>query len=226
MLTMVLAQTTLTVLAALDENRPVIEQRDGSGDEEAATATTIESGRDWSRPNRLRRKEYPYSRTNLRRNQQWRAEQEHTPHAPVSSRNHEVEQEWGQEHRTLGTDGNPELSMGPEISEDGDSSLLQIYRASTDPPTNGACPVALHNSNAAALKEDRDSAAPSTAIVGAFPVWARLQQAETISSRLRCPSPPCCLVSVGPTYHTVIGYQHYPYTNFEYIPAARLFTHS
>ncbi|CBN75964.1 conserved unknown protein [Ectocarpus siliculosus] len=49
---------------------------------------------------------------------------------------------------------------------------------------------------------DRDSAEPSTVIVGAFPVWARLQQAATVSSRLRCPSPPCCL---GDHVHTYRG---------------------
>ncbi|CBN75966.1 conserved unknown protein [Ectocarpus siliculosus] len=62
------------------------------------------------------------------------------------------------------------------------------------------CPVALHNSNAAVLREDRDNAAPSTVIAGALSVWKRLRQAATAPSRLRCPSPPCCLGMHAHTY--------------------------
>ncbi|CAM9134740.1 unnamed protein product [Ectocarpus fasciculatus] len=200
LLTMVVAQNSLAMPAVLDETLPVIEEKDGRGDEAAAIA----SGRGGSRQQRLRRKEYPYSRANHERQQQWRAEQERTPYTPASSRNQHNLQGWGQEHRQLDrtTEGGPELSLGTDIPEDGDRALPHIYRAPTDPPTNGSCPVAVHNSNSAALKEYRDSAAPSTAIVGAFSVWARLQQAATISSQLRCPSPPCCL---GDHLHTYRG---------------------
>ncbi|CAB1105986.1 unnamed protein product [Ectocarpus sp. CCAP 1310/34] len=203
-LTMVLAQRSLAMPTVLDEQLPVIEHRDGKGDEAAATPTTIASGRDGSRQNRPRRKEYPYSRKHHQRHQQWRAEQEHAPYTPVSSRSYRNQQGWGREHRKLdrATEGDPGLSLVPKMPEDGDNSFPQIYRAPTDPPTNGSCPVAVHNSNSAALNEDRDSPEPSTAIVGAFPVWVRLQQAATVSSRLRCPSPPCCL---GDHVHTYRG---------------------
>ncbi|CAN0495624.1 unnamed protein product, partial [Ectocarpus sp. 8 AP-2014] len=99
---------------------------------------------DLSRPNRLRREGYSFSRGDRQRHQQLRTKQERIPYAPVSW-NHHDQQEWGQEHRKLDrtTEGDLKLSLEPEIIEDGNSSL--IYRAATTPPTNGACPVALHN---------------------------------------------------------------------------------
>ncbi|CAN0342528.1 unnamed protein product [Ectocarpus sp. 6 AP-2014] len=199
LLTMVLVQNSLIVPPALAEKSPIIGQRGGKEDETAAAAATIASGQDLPRPNRLRREGYPFSQGDRQRHQQLRTKQERIPYAPVSW-NHHDQQEWGQEHRKLDTTtkGDPKLSLEPEILEDGNSPL--IYRAATTPPTKGTCPVALHNSNAAVLREDRDNAAPSTVIAGALSVWKRLQQAATASSRLRCPSPPCCLGMHAHTY--------------------------
>ncbi|CBN75965.1 conserved unknown protein [Ectocarpus siliculosus] len=184
---------------ALAEKSPIIGLRGGKEDETAAAAATIASGQDLPRPNRLRREGYPSSRGDRQRHQQLRTKQERIPYAPVSW-NHHDQQEWGQEHRKLDrtTKGDPKLSLEPEILEDGNSTL--IYRAATTPPTKGMCPVALHNSNAAVLREDRDNAAPSTVIAGALSVWKRLRQAATAPSRLRCPSPPCCLGMHAHTY--------------------------
>ncbi|CAN0173789.1 unnamed protein product [Ectocarpus sp. 8 AP-2014] len=195
LLTMVLVQNSLTVPPALAEKFPMIGQRGGKEDETAAAAATpIASGQDLSRPNGLRREGYPFSRGDRQRHQQLRTKQERIPYAPVSWNHHD------QEHRKLDrtTKGDPKLSLEPEILEDGNSPL--IYSADTTPPANGACPVALHNSNAAVLREDRDNAAPSTVIAGALSVWKRLRQAATASSRLRCPSPPCCLGMHAHTY--------------------------
>ncbi|CAM9294613.1 unnamed protein product, partial [Ectocarpus sp. 13 AM-2016] len=202
LLTMVFVQNSLTMPSALAEKSPIIEQRGGKEDETAAAAATTASGRDFPRPNRLRREGYPFSRGDRQRHQQLLAEQERIPYAPVSSRNHHDKQEWEQEHRKLdrATEGDPKLSFKPEIPEDGNSPLPHIYRAATTPPTNGTCPVALHTSNAAVLREDRDNAGPSTVIAGALSVWKRLRQAATASSRLRCPSPPCCLGMHAHTY--------------------------
>ncbi|CAM9134821.1 unnamed protein product [Ectocarpus fasciculatus] len=201
---MVLVQNSLTIPAALGEKRPVIEPRDGRGDETATAGKTTATGRDVPRQNWLRHEELSFSRGGRRRNQQLRAKQERTPHAPVSSGKPHNQQEWEQEPRQLEgtTRGTPELSVGIDIPEDGDSALAQIYRASTAHPTNGVCPVAIHNSNSVLLKSDRDDTAASTAIVGASAVWDRLRQASTASSRLRCPSPPCCL---GVHEHTYGG---------------------
>ncbi|CAM9911010.1 unnamed protein product [Ectocarpus fasciculatus] len=177
-LTIVLIQNSLAMPAALDEKSSIIEP--SSGREE------IISGRDLSRGNRLRREGHPSSRgSHQRHQQQLRGEQRRIP--PVSPRN---QQGSGQEHRKLEgtTEKDPELSFEPEMPDDGDSSLPQVYHA----PFNGSCPVAAHDTNSAVLSDDRDSAEP-TALVGASSVWARLKQALDTSSRLRCPSPPCCL---------------------------------
>ncbi|CAB1103954.1 unnamed protein product [Ectocarpus sp. CCAP 1310/34] len=202
LLTMVLVQNSLTMPPALAEKSPIIGQRGGKEDQTVAAAATIASGRHLPRPHRLRREEYPFSRGDRQRHQQPLTEQERIPYARVSSRNHHDQQEWGQEHRKLdrATEGDSKLSFKPEISENGNSPLPHIYRAATTPPTNGTCPVTLHKSNAAVLREDRDNAGPSTVIAGALSVWERLRQASTASSRLRCPSPPCCLGMHAHTY--------------------------
>ncbi|CAM9862224.1 unnamed protein product [Ectocarpus sp. 4 AP-2014] len=202
LLTMVLVQNSLTMPSALAEKSIIIGHRGGKEDEAAAAAAAIPSGRDLPRPNRLRRERYPFSRGDRQRHQRPLAEQERIPYAPVSSRNHHDQQEWGQEHRKLDrvTEGDRKVSFKPEISEDGNSPLPHIYRAATTPPTNSTCPVALHNSNAAVLRDDQDNAATSTVIAGALSVWKRLRQAATASSRLRCPSPPCCLGMHAHTY--------------------------
>ncbi|CAM9897772.1 unnamed protein product [Ectocarpus fasciculatus] len=200
MMMMVLVQNSVTIPAALVEKHSVTEPGDARGDETATAATPIAAGPDVARQNRLRRERSSLSRGG-RQNQQLRAEQQRIPHAPVSSQNHHNQQEWEQEPRKLEetTEGTPKLSFEPEIPEDGNSPLVEIYRAPAALPSNGTCPVALHNSNSAVLKSD---AAASTAIVGASSVWARLQQASTASSRLGCPSPPCCL---GIHVHTYRG---------------------
>ncbi|CAB1120095.1 unnamed protein product [Ectocarpus sp. CCAP 1310/34] len=201
LLTTVLAQNYLTMPPALADKSPIIRPGGGSrGDEAATAATAAASGRDWPRQNGLRRQGYPSPRGSHQQPQpQLQAEQERIPYAPVSSRNHRHQQEWRQESRKLDiTEGHPELSFEPEIPEDGSNSLPQIYQS----PHNANCPVALHVSNSAVLREDRENAEPPTTIVGAFSVWARLQEALNISSQLRCPSPPCCL---GTHLHTYRG---------------------
>ncbi|CAM9442082.1 unnamed protein product [Ectocarpus fasciculatus] len=187
---MVLDQIPSAMPAPLGETPAAIKQRDGRGDE---AATTLAARQEFVRRNRLRREENISSRGNHQRHQQGRIEREQHPYVPVSSRNHHDQQGLGQEHRKTNRraeglpDEKPELSLEPEIREDEENSLPSIYYTS-----NGSCPVIPHNSNSAVLQEDRDNAAPSTAIVGGISVWARLQQAVTVSSRLRCPSPRCC----------------------------------
>ncbi|CAM9445961.1 unnamed protein product [Ectocarpus fasciculatus] len=203
LLTMMLAQKSLTMPPALAETSPIIGPGGGRGDEAVTATAALSSWRDWPRPNGLRREGHPSSRGNHQRHRQLRAEQERIPYARILSRNHHKQQDWGQEPRKLegATKGTPELSFEPEIPEDENSPLAQIYRAPMTPPSNGACPVALHSSNSAVLREDRENAEP-TAIVGAPSVWGRLQQALNTSSQLRCPSPPCCL---GAHLHTYRG---------------------
>lgn len=195
---MVLDQIPLTMPAPLGEAPPVFEQRDGRGDE---AATKITARQDLVRRNRLRREENSSLRGSHELHQQRRTQRKHNPYAPVS-RNHHDQQGLGQEHRKIKrrAEGLPEeeaeLSFEPEIPKDEESSLPSVYR-----PSNGSCPVIPHDSNSAVLQEDRENAAPSTAIVGGLSVWARLQQAATASSRLRCPSPRCCQVSACTAYH-------------------------
>ncbi|CAB1118775.1 unnamed protein product [Ectocarpus sp. CCAP 1310/34] len=209
LLIMVLVQNSSPVSTALGEKFPVVEPGEGRRDEGPTAATTTTVGRDFHpSQNRLRREEYPPSQGSRKRHQRLRAEQERTPYAQVSPRNHRNMQGWGREHRKLEgitemlphTD--PQLSVEPEMLEDGNHSLRQISRALKNPPTNGSCPVAAHNSNSAVLREDRLHAKTSTVIFGTSNVWARLQQAATISSQQRCPSPPCCL---GTHVHTYRG---------------------
>ncbi|CAM9129006.1 unnamed protein product [Ectocarpus sp. 12 AP-2014] len=189
LLTMVLDQIPLTMPAPSGEISLVVQQRDGRGDEAAAKAVR----QDLVRRNRLRLEENNSLRGSHELNQQRRTERKQNPNAPASSRNHHDQQGSGQEHRKVkrraeGLPGEePEVSLEPETPEDAESSLPTIYRTS-----NGSCPVIPHNSNSAVLQEDQDNAASSTTIVDGLSVWARLQQAATASSRLRCPSPRCC----------------------------------
>ncbi|CAN0444190.1 unnamed protein product [Ectocarpus sp. 12 AP-2014] len=205
LLMMVLVQNSSLVPTALGEKLPVDEPGDGRRDEGATAAATISVGRDFP-TSQLRREEYPSSRGSRQRHQQLRAEQERTPYAQVSSRNHRNMQGWGREHRKLEgkteslphTD--PHLSVEPEMLEGGNHSLRQPIRVHKVPPTNGSCPVTAHSSNSAVLREDRLDAETPTVIFGTSNVWARLQQAATIPSRKRCPSPLCCLGSHVHTY--------------------------
>ncbi|CAB1118779.1 unnamed protein product [Ectocarpus sp. CCAP 1310/34] len=186
---MVLDQIPLTMPAPIGEAPPVIQQRDGRGDE----AATIAARQDLVRRNRLRREVNNSLRGSHELNQQRRTKRNQNPYAPASSRNHHDQQGLEQEHqkvkrRAEGLPGEElEVSLEPETPEDAESSLPTIYRTS-----NGSCPVIPHNSNSAVLQKDQDNAASSTTIVGGLSVWARLQQAATASSRLQCPSPRCC----------------------------------
>ncbi|CAB1118776.1 unnamed protein product [Ectocarpus sp. CCAP 1310/34] len=192
-LTVVLLQNSLAMPAALDEKSSIIEPSGGREDE-ATAATARTSGR--GVPRRLRREGNPSSRgSHQRRQQRWRAEQKRI--SPISSRN---QQGSGQQQRKLEgtTEEDPYFSFATDILEDENSSAPQVYHA----PADGSCPVAAHYPNSAVLSDDGNYAEPPTVIVGAFSVWSRLQQALDKSSRLRCPSPPCCL---GVHTHTYRG---------------------
>ncbi|CAM9841386.1 unnamed protein product [Ectocarpus sp. 4 AP-2014] len=210
-LMMVLVQNPSSVPAAQGEKLPVVEPGDGRRRDEGAAvaAATISLGQDFPRSqNRLRREEYPSSRGSRQRHQQLQAEQERTPYAQVSSTNHRNMKGWGREHRKLEgiTESLPhmdqQLSVEPDMLQDGNRSLRQINRALRGPPINGSCPVAAHRSNSAVIREDRLDAETPTVIFGTSNVWARLQQAATIPSQQRCPSPPCCR---GTHVHTYRG---------------------
>ncbi|CAM9799475.1 unnamed protein product [Ectocarpus sp. 6 AP-2014] len=185
-LTVVLLQNSLAMPTALDDKSPIIEPSGGRGDEAIAATAMTTSGR--GLPRRLRREGHPSSRGSHQRHQQqlW-AEQKRI--SPMPSRD---QQESGQQHRKLEgtTEEDPDVSFATDILEDDNSSAPQVYHA----PADGSCPVAAHDPNSAVLSDDGNYAAePPTVIVGTFSVWSRLQQALDESSRLRCPSPPCCL---------------------------------